>query len=165
MRRAFRAMNEARQLAFRMIRPGVSCGELDATVNEFLRTEGFEGEPCRLHRLGHGIGLGNHEAPWIAEGSGDVLAEGMVISVEPGIYLPDGDKPVGGYRHSDTVLVTADGCERLTRFPDDSDALTIRGWRPWARLHGAILRVFMRLDRKADHVGDLGPEFNQGEEP
>ena len=70
-----------------MIRPGVACGELDAAVNEFLRAEGYHGEECRLHRTGHGIGLGNHEAPWIAEGSDDVLAEGMVISIEPGIYL------------------------------------------------------------------------------
>ena len=86
-RRAFRAMEEARNLAFRMIRPGVSCGEIDAAVNEFLRTEGYSGDECRLHRTGHGIGLGNHEAPWVAEGSTDILAENMVISVEPGIYL------------------------------------------------------------------------------
>ena len=106
-------MEEARGIAFRMIRPGVACGELDAAVNEFLRAEGYAGEECRLHRTGHGIGLGNHEAPWVAEGSADVLAENMVISVEPGIYL----KGEGGFRHSDTVLVTRDGCECLTRCP------------------------------------------------
>ena len=110
-KRAFRAMEEARGIAFRMIRPGVACGELDSAVNEFLRAEGYAGEECRLHRTGHGIGLGNHEAPWVAEGSTDVLAENMVISVEPGIYL----KGEGGFRHSDTVLVTRDGCECLTR--------------------------------------------------
>jgi Xaa-Pro dipeptidase len=120
-RQAFRAMEEARGIAFRMIRPGVPCGELDSAVNEFLRAEGYAGEECRLHRTGHGIGLGNHEGPWVAEGSTDVLAENMVISVEPGIYL----KGEGGFRHSDTVLVTRDGCECLTRFPSDIGSLTI----------------------------------------
>jgi Xaa-Pro dipeptidase len=124
-RRAFRAMEEARALAFRRIRPGVACGEFDAAVNDFLRTKGYAGDDCRLPRTGHGIGLGNHEAPWVAEGSADVLAENMVISVEPGIYL----KGQGGFRHSDTVLVTRDGCERLTRYDSDIDQLTIRGLR------------------------------------
>jgi Xaa-Pro dipeptidase len=121
-KRAFRAMEEARGIAFRTIRPGVACGELDSAVNKFLRAEGYVGEECRLHRMGHGIGLGNHEAPWVAEGSTDVLTENMVISVEPGIYI----KGEGGYRHSDTVLVTRDGCECLTRCPSDIGSLTIR---------------------------------------
>ena len=155
-RRVFRAMNEARQLAFRTIRPDVPCGELDQMVTEFLRDQGFEGEACRLHRLGHGIGLGNHEAPWLAEGGDEVLAEGMVISVEPGIYLPAAGDGQGGYRHSDTVLVTADGCERLTRFPDDVDTLTIRDSKPLTRIHGAALRVLLRLSRKADFGRTLG---------
>ncbi len=80
-------------------------------MNEFLRSEGYGSEDERLHRTGHGLGLGNHEAPWIAEGSPDVLAENMVISIEPGIYL----KGKGGVRHSDTILVTHDGYEVLTR--------------------------------------------------
>ena len=88
VRSAFTAMMEARRFAFGMIRPGVPCGELDAAVNNFLRNEGYDGEDRRLHRTGHGFGLGNHEAPWIAEGSDDRLAENMVISIEPGIYLP-----------------------------------------------------------------------------
>ncbi len=117
-RRAFRAMEAARELAFRMIRPGVACGEIDSAVNDFLRAEGYAGEECRLHRTGHGIGLGNHEAPWVAKGSADVLAENMVISVEPGIYL----KGQGGFRHSDTVLVTRDGHECLTRYRSDIES-------------------------------------------
>ncbi|HZW32409.1 MAG TPA: Xaa-Pro peptidase family protein [Isosphaeraceae bacterium] len=146
-RRAFRAMEEARGIAFRMIRPGVACGELDQAVNEFLRAEGYAGEECRLHRTGHGIGLGNHEAPWVAEGSTDVFAENMVISVEPGIYLKG--ECGGGFRHSDTVLVTRDGCECLTRYRSKIDDLTIRGWRPRARLIGALIRRALRLNEKA----------------
>jgi Xaa-Pro dipeptidase len=146
-RRAFRAMEEARTLAFRMIRPGVSCREIDAAVNEFLGREGYSGDECRLHRTCHGIGLGNHEAPWVAEGSTDILAENMVISVEPGIYLKG--EGSGGFRHSDTVLVTRDGCERLTQCASDIDRLTIRGWQPRARLIGALTRRALRLKEKA----------------
>jgi Xaa-Pro aminopeptidase len=144
-RRAFRAMEEARNLAFRMIRPGVACGELDAAVNQFLSAEGYASEDRRLHRTGHGIGLGNHEAPWVAEGSSDMLAENMVISVEPGIYLKD----LGGFRHSDTVLVTRDGHERLTRCRSDIDSLTIRGWRLRARFKGALVRRALGMHEKA----------------
>jgi Xaa-Pro dipeptidase len=144
-RRAFRAMEDARALAFRMIRPGVACGELDAAVNDFLRAEGYSCEDCRLHRTGHGIGLGNHEAPWVAEGSTDMLAENMVISVEPGIYL----KGQGGFRHSDTVLVTQDGPECLTRCRSDINDLTIRGWKPRSRLIAVLTRRALRLNQKA----------------
>jgi Xaa-Pro dipeptidase len=128
-----------------MIRPGVACGELDAAVNGFLRTEGYAGEDCRLHRTGHGIGLGNHEAPWVAEGSADVLAENMVISVEPGVYL----KSRGGFRHSDTVLVTRDGHECLTRYDSDIKSLTIRGWKPMTRFKGVLIRRALGLKEKA----------------
>lgn len=136
VRTAFAAMSEARRLAFDMIKPGLACSELDATVNAFLSKEGFRDEDQRLHRTGHGIGLGTHEAPWIAEGSEDRLSENMVISVEPGIYLKD----VGGIRHSDTVLVTKDGHKRLTRFPQDLDSLVLQSWKPTARLKGLLVR-------------------------
>jgi len=143
MVRAFRAMTEARALALRMVRPGVACAEIDAAVDEFLKAEGYGGEDRRLHRTGHGIGLGNHEAPWIAVGSDEILAENMVISIEPGIYL-DGEA-AGGYRHSDTVLVTRDGSELLTRQPSDLDSLTLRGWKVRARMRGMLVRRSLRL--------------------
>ena len=145
VRHAFAAMMEARRIAFGMIRPGAPCGELDAAVSTFLRSEGYEGEARRLHRTGHGFGLGNHEAPWIAEGSDDRFATNMVISIEPGIYLPG----VGGIRHSDTVLVTKDGYELLTRYPVDLDELTIRGWNVGARIKGHLVRKALRLADKS----------------
>ena len=61
MREAFAAMMQARRVAFDRIRPGVSCSALDGAVADFLRREGYDGEEQRLHRTGHGIGLGNHE--------------------------------------------------------------------------------------------------------
>ena len=148
VRNAFTAMMEARRIAFGMIRPGMPCGELDAAVNNFLRKEGYDGEDRRLHRTGHGFGLGNHEAPWIAEGSGDRLAARMLISIEPGIYL----QGIGGIRHSDTVLVTKQGYELLTRYPMDLDALMIRGWKMGTRIKGQLVRRALRLADKRKHA-------------
>ena len=145
VRDAFAAMTEARRIALGMIRPGVGCSEVDAAVNDYLRNEGYSGEDRRLHRTGHGIGLGTHEAPWIAEGSEDRLAENMVISVEPGIYLPG----VGGVRHSDTVLVTKDGHEMLTRFPLTLSSLVISAWKPLTRIKGKLVQWRLGLNAKS----------------
>lgn len=134
MKEMFATMREARQRAFDLLRPGVACAEVDEAANGFLRAEGLE--PYLLHRTGHGFGLGNHEGPWVAAGSEDVLAESMLVSVEPGIYLPR----VGGFRHSDTVLITADGYESLTHSPVDLDDLTILARRPLARIKGTVVR-------------------------
>jgi Xaa-Pro dipeptidase len=144
MQRAYQAMLEARSIAFRMIRPGVACSEIDGAVGDFLMAEGYGGEARRLHRTGHGIGLGNHEAPWIAEGSDEVLAENMVISIEPGIYLDN--EWSGGFRHSDTVLVTEDGFECLTRLPTSLGSLDQRGWKPLARFRGMLVRRALRVE-------------------
>ena len=144
VRKAFAAMMEARRIAFDMIRPGLSCGELDSTLNEFLGKAGYQGENLRLHRTGHGFGLGNHEAPWIAEGSDERIAENMVISVEPGIYI----QGIGGIRHSDTLWVTPDGCESLTKYPTDFDALVIRRWKPVTQFKGWMVQKALRLDEK-----------------
>ena len=145
IRKAFAAMTEARRIALGMIRPGVPCSEVDAAVNDYLRKERYSGEDRRLHRTGHGIGLGNHEAPWIAEGSEDRLAENMVISVEPGIYLPG----VGGVRHSDTILVTNDGHEMLTHFPQALSSLVISGWKPFTRIKGRFVQWKLGVNAKS----------------
>jgi Xaa-Pro dipeptidase len=134
MRELFVTMRQARQRALALIRPGVPCAEVDEAANGFLRDEGL-GEYL-LHRTGHGFGLGNHEGPWVAAGSDDVLAANMLISVEPGVYLPG----LGGFRHSDTVLVTGDGYQFLTHYPLDLEDLVILDRRPLARLKGAVVR-------------------------
>jgi Xaa-Pro dipeptidase len=92
MKEKFAVMQEARRRAFALIRPGAACAEIDQAANGFLRAEGYGAH--LLHRTGHGLGLGNHEGPWVAEGSADILAENMLISVEPGIYIPN----LGGFR-------------------------------------------------------------------
>ena len=148
IRKAFEAMRQARRIAFDKVRPGVACSELDRAVNDFLQQEGYSGEEVRLHRTGHGFGLGNHEAPWVAEGSPDILAENMVISIEPGIYL----KGIGGLRHSDTVLVTKDGFELLTHLPTDIESLTIKDWKLFTRLKGWWVRRAVKLSRKCHSI-------------
>lgn len=69
----------------------------------------------------------------------------MVISIEPGIYL----RGVGGVRHSDTVLVTKEGHELLTRHPTDLRPLTIQGWKPVARFKGHLVKSALHLDVKS----------------
>lgn len=117
----FEIMLEAGRIGFAAIGPGVSCHDVDHKVMTFLRAEGF-GDNL-LHRTGHGIGMGGHEGPWVAEGSDDILHENMVISIEPGIYW----RGQGGFRHSDTVLITSDGYECLTHLPRDIASMTMTG--------------------------------------
>ncbi len=134
MKEMFATMRAARERAFALLRPGVACADVDEAANGFLRAEGL-GEYL-LHRTGHGFGLGNHEGPWVAAGSEEVLAPNMLVSIEPGIYVPG----VGGFRHSDTVLITEDGYEPLTHSPVTLDELVILDRRQVARLKGAIVR-------------------------
>ncbi len=72
----------------------------------------------------------------------------MLISIEPGIYLPG----IGGIRHSDTVLVTNQGHELLTRYPMDLDALVIRGWKLVTRIKGQLVRRALRLADKSKNA-------------
>lgn len=67
------------------------------------------------------MGITGHEGPFLAEGYDRKLEAGMMISVEPGIYIPG----IGGFRHSDTVLITDDGYTKLTNAPDSMEDLTI----------------------------------------
>ena len=133
-RELFRHMMKARELAYSMVRPGVCCGEIDLATQEYFREQGFGSKI--IHRAGHGIGMGNHEAPWLSAGSDHVLQENMVISIEPAIYFGD----IGGFRHSDTVLVTKDGFERITRYPDTLDELIVSEKRVLKQLKGKVIR-------------------------
>ena len=133
-RRLYDTVMEARAIAYSLIEPGVRCSDIDLVTQRFFKSEGY-GELI-IHRTGHGIGLGNHEQPWLSMGSTDVLAENMVISIEPALYLPE----IGGFRHSDTVLVTRDGYERITQYPDDLPSLVVRSKRYFLQLKGRIIR-------------------------
>ncbi|MEA4894905.1 MAG: Xaa-Pro peptidase family protein [Oscillospiraceae bacterium] len=133
-RMLFETVMEARELAFSMVKPGARCCDIDFATQEFFKSKGH-GDRV-IHRTGHGIGLGNHEQPWLSVGSEDVLRENMVISIEPALYFPE----IGGFRHSDTVLVTKDGFERLTKYPDDLESLIVHGSRAILKLKGRVIR-------------------------
>ncbi len=135
----FQNMMRARNLALSLIKPGMRCSDIDLEVKTFLQKKGYREN--LLHRTGHGIGLGNHEAPWIAEGCNDVLQENMVISVEPGIYF----EGIGGYRHSDTVLITKNGCECITQFPVELNELTKTSYNLMSKIKGIITQKVLKL--------------------
>ncbi len=115
----FEAMLEARARAYQLARPGAVMSEIDTAVRRVIKDRGY-GDRI-LHRTGHGLGITGHEAPYLAEGYDRELEAGMLISIEPGIYIPG----QGGFRHSDTVLVTDQGCVSLTRAPETLEEVTI----------------------------------------
>jgi Xaa-Pro dipeptidase len=119
MRFFFDNMLAARQVAFDAIGPGTTCGDIDATVLRYFEKHDLQ-RYWRQH-TGHGTGLRNHEAPFLDVGDSTPLQPGMVFTIEPGLY----DDQVGGFRHSDTVVVTDEGYELLTQYPSDLESLTI----------------------------------------
>jgi Xaa-Pro aminopeptidase len=117
--RLFRHMLAVQETAFEAIRPGACCCDVDRAVRTYF--EEHDLMPYWKHHSGHAIGLRYHEAPFLDIGDPTELKPGMVLTVEPGLYAPG----LGGFRHSDTVLVTADGIEVLTYYPRDLESLTL----------------------------------------
>lgn len=107
-RRVYNVVLEAQKMAIDAVRAGASCREIDAIARKFIAENGFKG--CFGHALGHGVGLEIHEKPFLSKRSEDVLQPGMIITVEPGIYL----KNTFGVRIEDMLLVKSEGCENLT---------------------------------------------------
>ena len=115
----FQHMVALQDLALSLIRPGVRCSEVDKRVRAYYEEHGLAS--YWRHHTGHAIGLRYHEGPFLDVGDDTVIQPGMVFTVEPGIYVPE----IGGFRHSDTVVVTEDGGEVITYYPRDLESLTI----------------------------------------
>lgn len=106
-------------LAIDGIRPGRLCSEIDQEVRTYFEKHDLMGN--WKHHVGHAIGLRYHEGPFLDIGDTTVIKPGMIFTVEPGLYV----NGVGGFRHSDTILVTETGTEFLTDYPRDRDSLII----------------------------------------
>ena len=119
LREIYGLVKEAHDRCIAAVKPGASCRELDAIAREVIVNGGY-GEFFG-HSTGHGVGLEVHEQPMISANAEGTLEEGMIFSVEPGIYLPDW----GGVRIEDLVLVTATGCECLTLADKTLTELTV----------------------------------------
>jgi D-alanyl-D-alanine dipeptidase len=110
-------VREAQEAAFQAVRPGVAAQDVDRAARHVIESAGF-GDRF-LHRTGHGIGLDEHEAPYIVAGNRDPLRPGMCFSIEPGIYLEDRF----GVRIEDIVSVAEEGAVRLNRASRDLETV------------------------------------------
>jgi Xaa-Pro aminopeptidase len=118
-KRMFDHMLALQETAFDALRPGARCADVDRAVRAYYEENDLM--PYWKHHVGHAIGLRYHEAPFLDLGDPTEIQPGMVFTVEPGLYVPE----LGGFRHSDTVLITDDGIEILTYYPRDLASLTI----------------------------------------
>lgn len=106
-RKMYKIVLEARQKAIKFVKKQIKAKEVDKIARDYIKSAGFPDIP---HSLGHGIGLEVHEYPSLSPKSKDILKEGMVFSIEPGIYLPD----FGGVRIEDLFVLEKNGLRKLT---------------------------------------------------
>lgn len=118
-REYFRILKRSQEIAFETMAAGVEYGAVEDAVTRYYEREGVD--EYTQHHVGHNIGLEGHERPFLDVGYEGELRVGELYTVEPGIYVPG----VGGFRHSDTVVVTEEGVERLTYYPRDLERLVV----------------------------------------
>ena len=107
----WQVIRESQQAGVDAVKAGATTGEIDKICRDIIQNAGW-GEAF-MHSTGHGVGLDIHEIPGVSANTEETLSEGEVITVEPGIYLPEH----GGVRIEDTVVVTEAGCRPLTKTP------------------------------------------------
>lgn len=113
----FDVMLRAHNEALNFIKVGVTAKEVNEVALKVIREAGLE--KYVSHRAGHGIGIGQHEEPYLRFDNDLELKAGMVFCIEPGIYIPG----VGGFRHSDTVVLRDEGTEIITEYPRELEHL------------------------------------------
>ena len=115
----FDLMLELQQTTFDALRPGRHRAEIETKVSAAFQDLGLGA--LQRHHTGHSIGLEGHEARFIGKGDPTVLEENMIFTIEPGLYVPG----LTGFRHSDTVVIRKDSCERMTYYPRDLENLIV----------------------------------------
>lgn len=120
MAQVYEVVLRSQAVGIRACRSGVRASAVDKAARNVIEAAGFGKE--FIHGLGHGVGLEIHESPGLGRLDTSRLRSGMVVTIEPGIYLPG----VGGVRIEDDVLVTPGGCEPLTSLPRDLRAMVLR---------------------------------------
>ena len=118
--KVYRTVLAAQDRGIEALRPGVKAGDVDAAARSVIEEAGYG--RFFNHGLGHGFGLEIHENPFFRRDNSVTLKAGMVVTIEPGIYLPDW----GGVRIEDDVLITPDGPEVLTRVPRSLEEIMLR---------------------------------------
>ncbi|HKX72281.1 MAG TPA: Xaa-Pro peptidase family protein [Acidimicrobiales bacterium] len=113
--RMYDVVREAQAAGVASVRAGADVKAVDESCRAIIRDAGWD--EAFLHGTGHGVGLDIHEPPRVSYSADAMLADGHVVTVEPGVYLAEH----GGVRIEDTVVVTSDGCRPLTRAPKDRD--------------------------------------------
>ncbi|SFF93175.1 Xaa-Pro dipeptidase [Desulfotomaculum arcticum] len=113
LKKIYSIVLEAQLAGLAAVRAGITASSADSAARQVIESYGYGG--YFGHGTGHGVGLAVHEAPRLSSRDNTVLLEGMVVTVEPGIYLPG----VGGVRIEDSVVVEKDGCRVLTKSPKD----------------------------------------------
>lgn len=120
--RYFAAMLGAQDVGLAALRPGRTCAEVEAEVRGYIE-DTLDMTRLIRHHTGHAFGLEGHEHPFLDLDDHTVIEPGMIFSIEPGLYVPG----LAGFRHSDTVVVTDSGSERLSLYPRELAALLIPG--------------------------------------
>lgn len=118
-REMFKHMVALQDIAFEAIKPGAHCSDVDRAVRAYYDEHNLW--EYWKHHVGHAIGLRYHEGPFLDIGDDTEIKPGMVFTVEPGLYAAG----LGGFRHSDTVVVTDDGIDLITYYPRDLESLTL----------------------------------------
>jgi len=115
----FDHMKAVQEVAFEALKPGEPCSDVDRAVQSYF--EEYDLMDYWKHHSGHAIGMRYHEGPFLDSGDHTVMQPGMVFTVEPGLYV----EGLGGFRHSDTVVITESGIEMITYYPRDIESLTL----------------------------------------
>ena len=116
VKKMYEAVKEAQRASLSALRPEKTGKEVYEISAEVIKKHGFDvGKKGYIHSLGHGLGVDIHEEPNLGPHSNKVLKPGHVVAVEPGLYYED----LGGIRIEDTVVITEDGHENLTNYPQN----------------------------------------------